>query len=470
MKNRESRKIRRSLEKLILAFVLIASQLFAGRIDAHAAGGQSTLNITNLSMSVGQTQRLRVSNADEITWSSSRPSVAAVSSGGLIRAKKAGRTTVTATVGGRKLKCYVVVNDPSGEKKNVLIAFFSQTETTAKIARKIHRQTGGDLMVITPKNKYTDNYDRLVQTAERELRDNARPGITTAAKNIDSYDVIYIGYPIWWGNAPRVVNTFLEQYDLSGKTVIPFCTSGGSSIEDSLPDLEQSCEGAEYKKGYTADEGSEEEVREWLIRIGEVEAEKEEDGGSKENSGSSSAGDEESNSKDAETGEAPLPEQAVQEGKLLVAYFSWSGTSERIAQSIIAQTGADSFRIERETPYSTDYTETAYGDAKAEADSNARPPIREPLASVAEYEGIIICYPIWWHTAPMTVGTFLESYDLTGKTIYPVSQSASMDRSQYAQSVEFIKECAGGAAVDDGIFTRDAAAIEDYVERIRNGR
>lgn len=157
--------------------------------------------------------------------------------------------------------------------------------------------------------------------------------------------------------------------------------------------------------------------------------------------------------------ETPKP----QGGKLLVAYFSWSGTSERIAKNIITQTGADSFRIERETPYSDDYNTVAYGEAKDEADSNARPPLKNPLESVAAYDKIVLCYPIWWHTAPMTVGTFLETYDLTGKTIYPISQSASMDVSQYNQSVEFIKECAKGAVVDDGLFTKDNAVIQSYV-------
>jgi len=159
------------------------------------------------------------------------------------------------------------------------------------------------------------------------------------------------------------------------------------------------------------------------------------------------------------------PEETAkpESGKLLVAYFSWSGTSERIAKNIIAQTGADSFRIERETPYSDDYSTVAYGEAKDEADNNARPPIKEPLASVAQYDKIVLCYPIWWHTAPMTVGTFLETYDMTGKTIYPISQSASMDVSQYNQSVEFIKECAKGAVIADGLFTKDNAAIESYI-------
>lgn len=154
----------------------------------------------------------------------------------------------------------------------------------------------------------------------------------------------------------------------------------------------------------------------------------------------------------------------TEEGKILVAYFSWSGTSEKIAQNIIAQTGADSFRIERETPYSDDYNTVAYGEAKEEADANARPPIKEPLASLAEYNKIVLCYPIWWHTAPMTVGTFLESYDFTGKSIYPISQSASMSVSQYEESVAFIKNCAGGATVDDGLFTKNDEEIKKYIE------
>lgn len=151
-------------------------------------------------------------------------------------------------------------------------------------------------------------------------------------------------------------------------------------------------------------------------------------------------------------------------GKILVAYFSWSGTSERIAQNIISLTGADTFRIERETPYSDDYQTVAYGEAQTEAEMNARPPLKNPLVSVAQYDKIVLCYPIWWHTAPMTVGTFLESYDFTGKIIYPVSQSASMDTGQYEQSVEFIRNCAKGATVDAGLFSKDNNAIQDYVE------
>lgn len=158
------------------------------------------------------------------------------------------------------------------------------------------------------------------------------------------------------------------------------------------------------------------------------------------------------------------PQKDGAQGEILVAYFSWSGTSEKIAQNIIAQTGADSFRIERQTPYSSDYSTVAYGEAKDEADSNARPPIKDLPASIAQYEKIILCYPIWWHTAPMTVGTFLESYDFTGKTIYPISQSASMDTSQYAESVAFVKANAKNASVDDGLFSKTDSEIEAYIQ------
>ena len=151
---------------------------------------------------------------------------------------------------------------------------------------------------------------------------------------------------------------------------------------------------------------------------------------------------------------------------ILIAYFSWSGTSEGIARDIVKQSGADLFRIEREKAYSSDYETTAYGEAKTEADTNARPSIKKPLASISNYDKIIICYPIWWHTAPMTVGTFLESYDWTGKTIYPISQSASMDSSQYDESIEFIKKNAKNAVVDSGIFSANSKDIQNYVETI----
>lgn len=151
--------------------------------------------------------------------------------------------------------------------------------------------------------------------------------------------------------------------------------------------------------------------------------------------------------------------------KILIAYFSWSGNSKSEAELIQKETNGTLFKIAREKPYPEDYTECTEV-AKKETDDNARPAIKNPLESVAEYDKIVVCYPIWWHTAPMCVGTFLENYDLSEKVIYPISQSASMDEGQFKESVSFVKECAKNADVKDGLFvnSNDEETITKYVK------
>lgn len=460
------------LWRLWLVFFLAWGILTISRANVQAASRRASINVTDISLAVGKTRQLKVSNARNVRWSSSNRSVVTVSKNGRIKARKAGSATITARYTGGKLTCRVTVGN---SQTKVLVVYFSHTGTTRTVANRIKRITGGDILRIRERNRYTSYYDSLTEQAQRELNRDSRPRITTEARNIRSYDTIYIGYPIWWGSSPRVVNTFLEKYNLRGKTVIPFATSGGSDISGSLDDVKKSAAGATFKDGYTADRGSYSEIRRWLKSIGEL--------------GSSGAATPTPTSAPASTTTpaptaapttaptptaapaptaTPVPTAAPTQtpstaSHILVAYFSWSGTSQRIAQNIVSQTGADIFRIDRATPYSTDYTTLGYGDAKTEADTNARPPLKDPLPSVAQYDKIILCYPIWWHTAPMTVGTFLESYDMTGKTIYPVSQSASMDTSQYQTSVEFIRSCARGATVDGGIFSKDSTAIRNYI-------
>ena len=155
------------------------------------------------------------------------------------------------------------------------------------------------------------------------------------------------------------------------------------------------------------------------------------------------------------------------DNKTLVAYFSWSGNTEEMASYIAEQTGGDLLEIEPKAAYPADYNET--GDiAKVERDENARPEIANLPASIDAYDTILIGYPIWWHTAPMIIGTFLESYDLSGKEIYPFTQSASMDTEQFNQSIEFVREVSEGATVHNGLFARpsDTGAIDDYLEEV----
>lgn len=152
------------------------------------------------------------------------------------------------------------------------------------------------------------------------------------------------------------------------------------------------------------------------------------------------------------------------DGKTLIVYFSWSSNTEKMANTIKDQTGGDVFEIVPQTPYPEDYTECTEVALK-ERDENARPKIKDLPESLDEYTTILIGYPIWWHTAPMVIGTFLENYDLTGKEIYPFTQSASMDTEQFENSMEFVKECATNATVHDGLFVRatDTEGILSYL-------
>ena len=180
---------------------------------------------------------------------------------------------------------------------------------------------------------------------------------------------------------------------------------------------------------------------------------------------SEAAESESSPSSEEETPSAPESEATVKgDGSTLVVYFSWSGNTEEMASYIAEQVGGDLYEIEPETPYPTDYEEC--GDvALVERDENVRPAIANLPDSIDEYDTILVGYPIWWHTAPMIIGTFLESYDLTGKEVYPFTQSASMDTEQFDNSIEFVRENAAGATVHDGLFARpsDTAEIDAYL-------
>ncbi len=125
----------------------------------------------------------------------------------------------------------------TSSRKKIAIIYFSATGNTKKVAGYIKELTAGDLIEIVPKDKYTDsdlNYNNSNSRSTREQNDSsARPEISNTI-DTSSYDVIYLGYPIWWGDAPRIILTFLDDSNLSGKTVIPFCTSGGSGIDASV--------------------------------------------------------------------------------------------------------------------------------------------------------------------------------------------------------------------------------------------
>lgn len=157
---------------------------------------------------------------------------------------------------------------------NVLVAYFSATGNTKTVAEQIADVTGGELYEIEPAEPYTSedlDYNNDDCRANLEMNDDtARPEIAGAIENIEQYDTIYLGYPIWWGNAPRIMNTFVETYDLSGKTVVPFCTSGGSGISTSVDTLQKLAgDGITWMEGQRFDRGvSADEISQWIDEMG----------------------------------------------------------------------------------------------------------------------------------------------------------------------------------------------------------
>lgn len=161
--------------------------------------------------------------------------------------------------------------DEAEEGKKTLIAYFSWSGNTEKLANMIQQETGGDLFEITPAEPYTEDYDALLEQAQQEQQDQVRPELTGQVDNWEEYDVVFVGYPNWWGDTPMAVLTFLESYDFGGKTLIPFCTHGSGGFGRSLASVENSAAGAELLEGFEVSgssvDGAAERVTEWLDTI-----------------------------------------------------------------------------------------------------------------------------------------------------------------------------------------------------------
>lgn len=113
------------------------------------------------------------------------------------------------------------------------------TGNTGLIANYIAEDTGGDLFSILTAEKYPSNYDDTVALGQEEKNSNIKPEISTHIENFDEYDTIFVGYPNWWYGLPMVMQSFFDEYDFSGKTIIPFCTSGGSAFSDSINEIKE---------------------------------------------------------------------------------------------------------------------------------------------------------------------------------------------------------------------------------------
>lgn len=161
---------------------------------------------------------------------------------------------------------------PSGGAR-VLVAYFSAANTTKPLAEYVADSLGADIYEIVPQTPYTSadlNYGNSSSRTTVEMNDpDARPAISGSVENMEQYDIVFIGYPIWWGQAPRIVSTFLEGYDFGGKTIVPFCTSNSSGMGSSAQNLHSLTNGANWLDGQRFSGGtSRNAMVDWVNSLG----------------------------------------------------------------------------------------------------------------------------------------------------------------------------------------------------------
>lgn len=255
------------------------------------------LDSKRITVAVGKSMRLKLqNNKKNVSWSivsgKGRIKLKQRSKTGVtIVGKKAGNAAVRAKAGGKSYTCRITVKQvQSGSEndKKTLIAYFSMAVrvpegadaaahatpsigSTESVAMEIQKQAGGDLFAIKTVKNYPVSHSACSKIASEELEADARPELSTHVNHIQDYDIIYIGFPIWVYREPMAIRTFLEEYDFTGKTLIPFCTSMAVGIEKSIEDIKKLCPDSTVLDGQrfeTELKDYEKQVVRWMEKIG----------------------------------------------------------------------------------------------------------------------------------------------------------------------------------------------------------
>jgi flavodoxin len=161
------------------------------------------------------------------------------------------------------------------KENNILVAYFSHSGNTRIAANQIHESVGGNIFEIAAVDPYPSDYDEAVERAGKELRKQYRPKLKTKAENMESYNLVFLGYPNWWGTIPMPIATFLSEYDFSGKTIAPFCTNEGSRFGQSITDIKKLCPQSTILDGLAIRgedvKNAQNKVSDWLHKLGMTE-------------------------------------------------------------------------------------------------------------------------------------------------------------------------------------------------------
>ena len=152
--------------------------------------------------------------------------------------------------------------------KKFLIAYYSYSGNTKRVAEKIQQLTNGDIFEIVPKKAYPNNYNDVVNLTKDEKQKDIKPELTDNG-NVKDYDIIFLGTPVWWYTMASPVKTFISNNDFSGKTIVPFCTHGGGGASSTYIDMQKLAKGAKVTEGYTSYENSakDSEIADWINKL-----------------------------------------------------------------------------------------------------------------------------------------------------------------------------------------------------------
>ena len=380
-----------------------------------------------------------------------------------------------------------------GQTGKNLVVYFSATGNTEQAAGYIADLTEGDLFELEPADPYTDedlNYGNENSRVSREYADESLRTVELLAdtvENWESYDTVFIGYPIWWGIAAWPVDTFVKANDFTGKTVIPFCTSASSGLGESGELLAELAGTGDWQEGIRFRSSvSESDVQEWLDSVLNDKSEEIADALDSNTEISNTSvesetfSNEESSAPDTDVSESSegnnilvayftMPEDVDTEGvdaiagaSIVVGEGKIMGNVEYIASIIQDTVGGDLFQIETVEQYPLDH-DPLVDQAAQEQGEDARPELSTHIENLEQYDTIFLGYPNWWGDMPQALYTFLEEYDFSGKTIIPFCPHGG---SGFSRTESTIAELQPGATVSENgleISRNDVAGSRDQV-------
>ena len=344
-------------------------------------------------------------------------------------------------------------NMTQDEEQSTVVIDGEVLGNTQYMAYVIQETVGADIFRIEPETPYPTGHGELVDLAKKEQNDNARPKIKDTIENFDTYENIFVGYPNWWGDMPMILYSFFDEYDFSGKTIIPFNTHGGSGFSDTISTIKELEPNAAVLDGKSIScneiQDAEQEIVDWVNSLGVTESEEQPE---------SSA-----------VAQNPTDEAE----KTLVVYYSATGSTENVANYIATAADGDLFELEPAEPYSDADLNWADDNSRVvrehdNPDERDVPLVKSTIDNWNEYDTVFIGYPIWWGIAAWPVDGFIEANDFTGKTVIPFATSSS---SELGESGELLSEMAGtgdwqeGQRFSSGVSESDVTAWVESLER-----